>query len=390
MIKNLRIRFVCVVMAIVTVMLCVILGLVIHFTAKSLENQSFGMMQALVPGGPPGREVRPQVRLPYFSVEVNRDGGILSTAGDSQLVAEGELPELLLTVLESDRESGTLRPFDLRFRKNNTPVGIRVIFADISAEKATLEGLVQTCIGIGIAALLVFWFITVQLAKWVVRPVEEAWQQQKQFVADASHELKTPLTVITTNAELLQSQGQPAESILIMTRQMRQLVEGMLELARVDNGSVQTAFQELELDSLVEAVLLPFEPLFFERQLTLESQICGKFRVKGSQEHLKQVLDILLDNAMKYSSPKGTVRLTLTKQGSCALMAVESPGDAISREDLRNIFKRFYRVNKARSRDGSYGLGLSIAQRIVEEHNGNIWAESAGGKNTFFVQLPLL
>ena len=393
MIRRLRIRFVCIVMAIVTAMLCVIFGLVIHFTARSLENQSMQMMQAMLPelSGPHGREERPQIRLPYFTASVGRDGTVLSTGGYGELVEDEELPRLLQMALAADQDSGILKDHDLRYRKHSTPMGQRIVFVDISAEKATMEDLAQTCIGIGTLALLIFWGISVLLARWAIRPVEEAWQQQKQFVADASHELKTPLTVIMTNAELLQSQGQSqqADSILTMSRQMRDLVEGMLELARVDNGAVQTAFQELELSILAGEALLPFEPLYFEKELVLASNIPAGIRVKGSRTHLKQVLDILLDNAMKYSSPGGTVRVKLAKQGSHAFLSVASPGETISREDLTNIFKRFYRVDKARSRDGSYGLGLSIAQRILEEHKGKIWAESANGVNTFFVQLPL-
>ena len=393
MIKGLRRRFVTIFMAIVTAMLCIIFGMVIHFTAQSMENQSLRMMQAVLPemGTPPGLEQRPDILLPYFSVSIGRDGSILATGGYNGLVEEGQLPVLLETVLAEETDSGILKDHALRYRKNMTPMGKRVVFADISAERATMEDLIKTCVGIGALALLVFWLVSIRLARWAVRPVEEAWQQQKQFVADASHELKTPLTVIMTNAELLQTQapGQPADSILTMSRQMRNLVEGMLELARVDNGSVQTAFCEVELSRLVSGELMLFEPIFFEKSLLLEECTAPDIRVKGSPDHIRQVLGILLDNALKYSLSGGTVRVKLERWGNYAQLSVANPGPAISREDLSNIFKRFYRVDKARSRDGSYGLGLSIAQRILQEHKGKIWAESANGINTFFVQLPL-
>lgn len=394
MIQRLRRRFVTILMAIVTAMLCIIFGLVIHFTAQSMESQSLRMMQTVLPeiGVPPGLEQRPDIMLPYFSVTLGRDGSILATGGYSGLVEEGLLPELLESVLASESESDILKEHDLRFRKMLMPMGQRVVFADITAEKAVMEDLIKTCVGIGVLALLVFWFISIRLARWAVGPVEEAWQQQKQFVADASHELKTPLTVIMTNAELLQSQtpGQPAESILTMSRQMRTLVEGMLELARVDNGSVRTSFRQLDLSQLIGEDLMLFEPIFYEKGLMLEESTAPDVAVTGSPDHIRQVLAILLDNALKYSHPGGTVRVKLEKWGNHALLSVENPGPAITREDLGNIFKRFYRVDKARSRDGSYGLGLSIAGRIVEEHRGRIWAESEGGINTFFVQLPLL
>lgn len=142
------------------------------------------------------------------------------------------------------------------------------------------------------------------------------------------------------------------------------------------------------MSGLVEDDLLLFEPLYFERELVLSASVEENIKIKGSASHLRQVLDILLDNAMKYSAPQGEVRLELKRQGNGCLLSVASPGDAISQQDLKNIFKRFYRLDKARSRDGSYGLGLSIAQGIVLEHGGRIWAESENGINTFCVHLP--
>ena len=260
-----------------------------------------------------------------------------------------------------------------------------------------MRSLARNCLLIGLLSLAGFFAVGLIVARWAVKPVEQAWQKQRQFVADASHELKTPLTVILTNAELLQEATEDpaqlensANSILTMSRKMRGLVEGLLELARVDNGQVRTSMGTVDLSELVSDGLLPFEPLFFEKDLLLTSEIGKGIRAKGSEVHLKQLMDILLDNAMKYSRPDGTVTVKLTKQGFHSLLSVAGPGEAISREDLSNIFKRFYRVDKVRRRDGGYGLGLSIAQRIVEQHKGRIWAESSGDVNTFFVQLPLL
>ena len=155
-----------------------------------------------------------------------------------------------------------------------------LVFVDVSGHNAALHSLVQSCVLVGCVALAAFFVISLLLARWAVRPVEKAWQQQKQFVSDASHELKTPLTVIMSNAEMMQnpdfepdSKQQFADNILVMTRQMRNLVEGMLELARVDNGQVKTAFEKLNVSELVNDSLLPFEPVLFEKGLHLEAYI---------------------------------------------------------------------------------------------------------------------
>jgi len=378
------------------VMLCVILGMVIHFTGQAIADQSIQLMRTVGPmHGPPGKD-RNELRLSGFFVTVNREGD-LEVGGDYEtLVTDSQIPELVRLAQAENKQTGILKAYNLRFVKIPAPGGERIVFTDITNERATMKNLVQTCIVIGIVGFFGFLGLSILLAKWAIRPVELAWQQQKQFVADASHELKTPLTVIMTNAELMQEDGytemerrQFAESIFTMASQMRGLVLGLLELARVDNGAVKTAMTNVDMSNLVSDGLLPFEPLFFEKGLSLSEEIEGGIQVHGSGSHLRQVLDILLDNAMKYGDPGGQVWIRLKKQGIHCILSVASTGESLSRQELKAIFKRFYRVDKVRSRSGSYGLGLSIASGIVEEHRGKIWAESENGVNTFHVLLPI-
>ena len=145
----------------------------------------------------------------------------------------------------------------------------------------------------------------------------------------------------------------------------------------------------LDWSRTLERAVLPFEPVYFEQDLLLESDIEPGVIVAGNEAQLSQVAEILLDNARKYSTPGGLVRLTLHTQGRQAVLAVASPGAELTSQQCKDIFRRFYRVDEARSRDGSYGLGLSIAERIVADHRGKIWAEGKDGVNTFCVALPL-
>ena len=297
------------------------------------------------------------------------------------------------TITQEEALEAAEEPFR-EFMYGQTQTKDLALFVDMSGEIATITGLMRTCLLIGGISFLAFLGLSFVLARWAVRPVEVAWNQQRQFVADASHELKTPLTVILTNAELLRVPGRGpeeqkrlSESILTMSHQMRGLVESLLELARVDNGTAKLSFSELDLSTLVEEGLLPFEPVYFEKELQLESRGAPGLRVRGSESHLQQVLDILLDNAAKYCTPGGAVKVELKRQGSHCVLSVSNPGEEISREDLKNIFKRFYRIDKARTGNHSYGLGLSIAESIVQGHGGKIWAESKAGVNTFFVSL---
>lgn len=400
MLKKLRVKFICINMLIVTVMLSAIFVFAYQSTRQSLEKESLQMLRsvAMDPFQPGRPNERPgQIRLPYFLLE-ERPQGEFVAIGDSyfDLTDETFLKEIADAVSASKEQTGVLRGYSLRFYRSEMPMGRRIVFADISSEQHTLSSLLQNCALIGIASFLAFFIISLLLARWVVRPVDQAWQEQRQFVADASHELKTPLTVILTNAELLQepeydeqARAQFAQSILAMSRQMRGLVESLLELARADSGTVKTALTKVDFSRVVADAVLPFEPLFFERGLDICCQIEEGIGLNGSETHLRQIVEILLDNAMKYSSPEGAVDVRLKRQGTHCVLSVANPGEPISKEDQKNIFKRFYRLDKARSMNHSYGLGLSIAESIVKLHRGKIWVQSSGGVNTFFAELPI-
>lgn len=424
MLKKLHTKFICVNMLIVLVMLCIIFGLVFRFTAEDLEAESTQALQILAAAysrpenhnepvfpdnpsksAPPNipaepkkpDELRSDVRLPYFEITVDRQNNLsASGTGYFDLTDEVMLKQIVDAVQLSGQQTGKLESFHLRFLITGTPKGERYIFVDTSGEDATMYHLIGNSIIIAVLSIILFFGLSILFARWAIKPVEQAWDQQKQFVADASHELKTPLTVIMTSAELLQEPAQSDEvrqgsiaRILTMSHQMRDLVEGLLDLARADNGTSKMAFSDADLSQVIETALLTFEPLYFEQGLTLQPDIQEGIRLNISSDHIFRAAEILLDNAMKYSTPGGTIRVTLRCHGSSALLSVASPGQTISSADLKNIFKRFYRLDKARGRDGSYGLGLPIAQAIVTAHKGKIWAESHDGTNTFHIQLPM-
>ena len=397
LLNRLRLKFICINMVFLMGMLCVLLGLILHFTQSNLEAASLRTMQEAVTRPPNAhRPDRPEVRLPYFIVYISPSGGITATDGYYNLSDLDALPQLVEDADDARAPFGVLEEAGLRYLQAATPLGRCIVFADVSSERATLHHLLQACVLAACLSFAVFLLMSWFLARWAVKPVEQTWNQQKQFVADASHELKTPLTVITTNAELLLGDGyddtarrQFASNILTMARQMHGLVVSLLELARVDQGAAGLTFCKLSYSKLVSDAVLPFEALFFERGLRLTDRVSPDIWVKGSPSHLHQVLDILLDNAQKYAAPNGEVVVTLTRRSrNRCLLSVSNPGTPIPQEALTAIFKRFYRLNKARSMNHSYGLGLSIAQEIVAAHHGKIWAESSSGLNTFFVLLP--
>ena len=343
MLRRLRLKFVMINMTIVTAMLCVIFGLIYHSTRMDLETENLNMMRAVAalpaldrPGRPD--ELPEEVRLPYFILQIEADGTVSAFGGGYYDLSDWEFLQALADeVGETYGDTGVLEEYNLRFCRVSTPMGARLVFSDISSERSTLDSLVRTCLLIGALSFLAFLGLSLLLARWAVRPVERAWAQQRQFVADASHELKTPLAVITTNAELLQNgdESGPAGHILSTARQMRALVEGLLELARADDGGAEIPMARVDWSALVEEATLPFEPVFFERGLALTSRVQPELSVWGREEELRQVVDILLDNARKYAISPSTVYLHLDRTGHnrCLLM-MENRGNPLSTEEL--------------------------------------------------------
>lgn len=401
MLKKLRITFIVTNMTIVTVMLCLIFGLLYLSTSRNMERESIQMMNSiamnpihLVPPNETGRGVN----LPYFSIMVNGAGEVIRADGGFFDLSDRDLlSKILKECYETQTDNGILKEYHLRFSQVETPMGRCFVFADITSEQAILRNLIRTFLLTGMTAFLIFLGISVMLANRAVKPVEKAWQQQKQFVADASHELKTPITVIMTDAELLHSaqcsdpeREELSESILTISGQMRGLVEDLLELARIDNGTVKDAMQQIHVSDLLQEAALIFEPVFFEKEMLFSYEITPDIEFYGNGVHLKQLVHIFLDNAMKYGCKNGKVFLSFERISSKkCLLTVSNQGEPIEEEDLKHLFKRFYRVDKARTSRHSYGLGLSIAEGIAQEHNGKVWAESKDGYNSFFAEFPV-
>lgn len=396
MLKKLKWKFVGVTMGIVLAMLAVLFVLVYHFTRTDLENQSYADLQQVTSAARGGlREPVQNVRHPYFVVYVLPTGELFTIgATNYDLNDMNFMQGLVNEVIAQGKSAGVLTRNELIFQYEQTYTGSMIVFVDIAGSNDSLQALVRNCLIVGGVSVLLFFALSILLARWMVRPVERAWTQQKQFVSDASHELKTPLAVIMSNAELLQSSEQSeenkkqfADNIFVMSKQMRGLVGGLLELARADNGQVQKHLARLQLSALVSDAVLPFEPVFFEKGLELKYNVQPDIVVNGNDGYLRQVVDILLDNAAKYTE-KGIVVLNLQRRGRQCLLTVSNPGKPIPNEELEKVFARFYRSDEARTRTGSFGLGLSIAKEIVKAHKGKIWAISNPTGNCFCVLLP--
>ncbi|WP_312280321.1 HAMP domain-containing sensor histidine kinase [Oscillibacter sp.] len=338
-----------------------------------------------------------QVQLPYFTVEVWGNTVYVTGGTYSDLENTDTLREILQSCMEQERETGNIPAYNLRYLRVNSGFFQRIAFVDVSMETASLQSMIRSTLQIGAAALLVLLGISVLLARLVTRPVGRAWNQQRQFLSDASHELKTPLTVILSNAELLDDvslEERPArwaDNILSEARQMRSLVEEMLTLARADSLVRTGVFSEVSLSDAATDCALLFEPVAFDAGKSLGCEgIDPDVLVTGDADRLKQAISVLLDNAIKYGAEGTSIALALRKTDRQARLQVENQGPPIPPEQLRRLFERFYRADASRGEQSGFGLGLSIAQSIAAEHKGTLRAESDEASTRFILTLPLL
>ncbi|MCQ2406762.1 MAG: HAMP domain-containing histidine kinase, partial [Oscillospiraceae bacterium] len=336
--------------------------------------------------------------VPFFAVSLDDDGNIKNKCSYYfDISDDSALKEYVLRALSSGENKGVLQGEMLRFLVIRNADGMRIAFADTTGEHEILNNLIKMIIIVGIASELILFFISFFLSTLVVKPVDNAWKQQHRFVSDVSHELKTPLTVIMTNAELLSNGFIDSESgkryvrnITIMSKRMHNLVDSLLELARAENTTMKTVGNETDISEVVLDSLLPFEPLFYENGLRLETEIEEGIFAPIIPDKLSDICGILLDNALKYSVPGGKTIVRLKKAGSRKfVLSCANEGEAISRENLTRIFDRFYRGDENRKSSDSFGLGLAIAKHTVEAYGGKIYAESKNGVNTFTAEMPI-
>jgi len=338
---------------------------------------------------PPAEEPLFQLST-FYSVSFSPGGDVLAVdISETDLYTEEALTGIARRVLEKGNEAGSEESLMYRVVKRDGYT--LVAFRDNTAASAQILSLIRHTLLVGGCALVVLFFLSVYLARRIIRPLEEADQKQKQFISDAGHELKTPVSVISTNAELLSRQIGPNEwmdNIVYENKRMGDLVTQLLDLSRAENARMP--MESLDFSRLVVGEALPFESVAFEKGLSLQTQIEEGITLQGSRSQLSQLVSILLDNAIRHSRPESEIRLTLERQGRHALLQVENKGEDISPEAQAHLFERFYRIDDVRnSESGHYGLGLSIAKAITEAHGGYIRVSSENGTIVFSVTLPL-
>lgn len=336
--------------------------------------------------------------LPMAVYVVSADGkvSVLSQL-TSASIAEDVRAQAITEATKSTDDNGFLRDAGLYFSKRTAFGSLCIAFAD-AGTVLPWQSLAWMLVGIGVCTLGAFFAISIFFSRWAFKPVEASWKAQQQFTADASHELKTPLTVILANMQILQShpedtiasQSQWIESTQTEGEHMRQMINDMLDLAKPEAMRTPKVLSDIDLTDLLEGDALQFESVAFERGIDLHMDIQQGVHLKGDVMRLHRLTSTLIDNACKYADEGGRVDVRLSSDSREMRLTVHNTGAIIAPEDLPHVFDRFYRADKARTREsGSYGLGLAIARDVAREHGGDIVATSAEGEGTTFtVTLP--
>ena len=334
-----------------------------------------------------------------FIIEINEYSRTYTIDGyleSGALVSDEQsdyINKLINSVLSNESNEGVLEEFDLRFYYVNTLTGKKIVFLDKNYEKESIKHLIVTSVVIGLVAEFAFSVISIILSRVAVKPVEKSIKQQQQLVADVSHELKTPITVISTNADIVMSHpDSPVEDqskwlgyIKDEAERMSDLVNNMLYLAKVDERESKIRLEDIDLSAAAYEASLPFESVFYENRKSFEIDISKGVFARADHDSVKHLISIMLDNANKYSNDGGNIVLKVFSEPDKAVISVFNTGDPIPKDCISHIFERFYRVDKSRSREqGGSGLGLSIAKHIIEENEGSISVSSSEENGTTF------
>ena len=322
-----------------------------------------------------------------YTITLNEDETVASwTSERTDLYSDEQIAAITEEIRADGKESGRVGTQFYRIVSRDDRTTLLVVDARLdflSASDTLRSAALITAAACALLSLLAWLLI-----RRMIRPVDEAFVRQKQFIADASHALKTPLAVISANAEVLEQEIGENENLNYIRSEVRRtdaLVRNLLALARLDRNETGTEMKPFDLSHALLSVTLPFESTVYEAGKTLETDIPDGVSCVGNEEMVKQLAVILLSNALQYSDDHGTIRISLAAEGRRREIRVFNTGNPIAPEDREKIFDRFWRADPSRGKDtGGHGLGLAIARSIVDAHHGSIAVESAEGAGTVF------
>lgn len=327
----------------------------------------------------------------YSTSVVLKNKNIMVLSNSLEETADKDILSMTQELQKSEKRFGSIDDYIYvvrTLRSGNTVY----IFVDNKEALQNSKQFFIVSIFIFLLSVIVFTIISYYLSRWMIKPSKKAIKNQKIFVANISHNLKTPITIIRANADLIENEVKNKKSIKYIqqeTEKLNHLVNEMLTLTRIDNTISKENFKSFNFGDSLFDVVLPFESIAYEKGIRFNINIDEVTDYFGDESNIQKLAEILIDNAMSYTAKGGIVDVDAYENSKAVTLSVTNTGEPISDEKKVEIFDRFYRASKSRESTGNhYGLGLSIANTIVKKHNGKISIESKNGKNTFTVILP--
>lgn len=400
MIQSLRRRFVCAAILTLALVLGIILGVVNLISYRKMVTDADSVLALLAQnqgrfpqaeGGSPDHHRPQQKDFRPMSPEIPFETRFFSVTILDGVVVEQDMDKIAAVdsataahwaekILASGQEKGFLS--DYRYCIAQASNGMRVIFLDCGRNINSLKTTLLASLVISFLGLTAVLLILIPISGRIVKPVAESYEKQRQFITDAGHELKTPLTVIQADADLLemeQGESEWLEDIRHQAQRLAELTKNLITLSRMEEGAAQQQFVDFPLSDVVEEAAQSFCSLAQKQEKPLQLSIAPQLTLHGSESGIRQLVEILLDNALKYSPEGSPICLTLEHVGRDQVLSITNPCTApLDDSQIERLFDRFYRADASRNSPG-YGLGLAIARSIVTAHSGKINAVAAGG-----------
>ena len=320
------------------------------------------------------------------------DNSIRIMEGSSAFLNDDLLVSAVQASLKGNEPFNELIDLGLFSYRSETTFGYNIAFTTTAQYRSQMGSVLIGGSCAFVLTVFALYLINLFIAGISLKPVQRTWEQQQNFIADASHELKTPLTVILTNSNILMAHQDDTvreqlkwiDSTNEEATHMKDLVDKLLILAKTDNMQKNKLFSSVEFSDLAMRLALQFEPVAFEKGVLIETNIEDGIRIEGDQTALNQIVHILLDNAVKYAGIGGKVELTLKRKQKYVYLSTRNTGAPIPPEDLPHVFERFYRSDKARTSGNGYGLGLAICKNLADLHKAEIGVTSDETDGTVF------
>lgn len=318
--------------------------------------------------------------LDHFIIYLDKNDTVTEISGTEDYTIQS-CTELIENVNSKDKYEGYIEPF--QYVRKNYSGGAVVVFSDRSSDLKMIKNMILVTSGVFLLMEVIVFFLTRLLTKRAMRPMQISYEKQQQFISDAGHELKTPLTVISANADILSDEIGENKWLTYIKGQaerMRILVQEMLDLTKITNSDKSIAQSRFNISSLIENVALPFECQAFEQKKTFKIELEPDVQFFGNTERIRRMIGIFIDNAFKYSNENGTIKVQLVSEGSKKILKIYNTGIGIQKGEEDKIFERFYRSDSSRSTQGGYGLGLAIAKSIADQNNIKINVQTEPGQ----------